>query len=221
MCVWAISVLLRSNLRVQFIFGYRRLFITQISWKIFIDLSGHSVCNDKQEKIFGCSASPHNSLALGKLNSSWKFTVVRAESQKDFKDENVIILDIKHEQGFIGYGFDGTEILMFLQRVILSARSEQSYSVRQSKKCNQWGGCLSQNVSLCSSDPSFKLGTTVFSNSIRGFSAPFITKTHCTLSEVSGFTSAITAKWVFYPKWTLGANRYHNSSPLEVVKSFN
>lgn len=75
---------------MQFIFGYRRLFITRISRKIFIDLSGHSVCNDKQEKIFGCSARPHNSLTLGKLDSFRKFTVVQAKSQKDFKDGNVI-----------------------------------------------------------------------------------------------------------------------------------
>ena len=72
-------------------------------------LSGHSVCNDKQEKNIWMFV--HTIVYLqGKLNVFRKFTVLLGESWKDFKDEQAISSETILEQGFGSRHFVGTEI---------------------------------------------------------------------------------------------------------------
>lgn len=78
-----------------------------------MDSSGHSVCNDKQEKNIWMFVYTIVYLK-GKLKVFWKFTVSLGESWKDFKDGQTISSETIHEQGFTSRHFVGTEISMFL-----------------------------------------------------------------------------------------------------------
>ena len=92
--------------------------------------------------------------------------------------------------------------------------------MRQSNELEPMSVRLSQNVCFCSFDPSLRQALGCFST--RDFFSLVSDHNQKLLAQkkVLSFTRTITPVG-FFPKSALGANRYHNSSPLEVVKSFN